>query len=206
MEPVDKHQTSGGIWIVVLAAGHATRMGTPKMLLQVNGEGMLKGIVRTALSVVNKVAVVLKREGKEEEALLNTLPVTLLKPAPGKTLMSDSLKTAIEFCVETKAEAVIILLGDQPGLDPVVISQLKNAYEATKKPIIQAKYWDGPGHPILFDQHLFAELLDITGDQGARAVLKRHSANRVFVPIDHNQPKDIDTLEDYFTYIKSNGR
>jgi molybdenum cofactor cytidylyltransferase len=208
MEPKNKRQEgqTNGVWLIVLAAGQAARMGTPKMLLSIDGEGMLRGIVRKALSV-GKVAVVLKRNGKEEMTQLSDLPVTVLQPLPGKTTMSDSLKTAIQFCLDSMAKAAIILLGDQPGINPPVIRKLLSVYETTKNSLIQAKYRDGFSHPILFDRALFPELLEVTGDQGAREILKRYSSKRVWVDVAENKPMDLDTPVDYQTYIttKVNG-
>jgi molybdenum cofactor cytidylyltransferase len=206
MEPKNRKRASqtNGVWLIVLAAGHATRMGTPKMLLSIDGEAMLRGIVRKAL-LEGQVAVVLKREAKEEMAQLSDLPVKVLQPPHGGLAMSDSLKVGIEFCIDVKAEAALVLLGDQPGINPDVIRRLLTVYETTKSPIIQPKYWDGPSHPVLFDRSLFPELLEVTGDQGAREILKRYSSHRVWIDVTENQPMDLDTPEDYQMYINQCG-
>lgn len=200
--PITDHPIQDDVWLIVLAAGQATRMGRPKMLLPIHGEELLRGVVKKALTVMKNVAVVIRREGAEEVNLISDLPVRILYPAQRIPLMSDSLKTAIHFCQETGASAVMIVLGDQPGIDPNVIRQVIEAYHTAKSLIIQANYWDGPSHPILFDRHLFLELLQVTGDQGAREIVKRHCAKRRFVSCSQNQPKDLDTLDDYETYLR----
>ncbi|HET6872288.1 MAG TPA: nucleotidyltransferase family protein [Sporolactobacillaceae bacterium] len=200
--PITNHPIQDDVWLIVLAAGQATRMGRPKMLLPIHGEELLRGVVKKALTAMKNVVVVLRREGAGEEDVISDLPVRILYPDQRLPLMSDSLKTAIHFCQEEGASAVIIVLGDQPGIDPNVIRQIREAYQTSQSLIIQANYWDGPSHPILFDRHFFGELLQVDGDQGAREIVKRYRSKRRFVSCYQNQPKDLDTLDDYETYLR----
>jgi molybdenum cofactor cytidylyltransferase len=50
---------------------------------------------------------------------------------------------------------------------------------------------------VLFAASVFAELLELTGDRGARAVIERDPSRLAVVDIDFPMPRDIDTPEDY---------
>lgn len=192
------------IWIMVLAAGASSRMGTPKSLLQINGDTMLRTIVRKAMQA-GSVGVVLRRGDEATLKQIMDLPVETLYPAKDYSEMSDSLKTAIEFCQKKKAGAAVILLGDQPDLQLEVIEQLISVSKNTKKPVVQANYLDGPGHPVLFKKNFFSELLSVTGDQGARDLLKSKPELIERVAVQKMRPVDLDTPEDYFRYLNKKG-
>jgi molybdenum cofactor cytidylyltransferase len=92
----------------------------------------------------------------------------------------------------------MFILGDQPELDPMVIERLLNVYRETGAPIVQPRYHEGPGHPVLIDRSLFPELSALQGDIGARPVIQRYRelVQRVDVT-GFSRPDDIDTWEDY---------
>ena len=50
---------------------------------------------------------------------------------------------------------------------------------------------------MLFARSLFPELVEVTGDQGAREVIRRHRNARRYVEIDQDAPPDLDTEADY---------
>lgn len=54
------------------------------------------------------------------------------------------------------------------------------------------------GNPVLFARSLFPELARLTGDTGARSLLRAHAAEVVTVPVsDGPPPRDVDTEADY---------
>jgi molybdenum cofactor cytidylyltransferase len=96
------------------------------------------------------------------------------------------------------AEAVIILLGDQPGIATESVDRLVERWNRDRPPIVMTSYGGKRSHPVLFARDLFPELLAIEGDRGARDVIHRHR-DRV-VEIDSGEPDlpaDIDTEEAY---------
>ncbi|MCL6515882.1 nucleotidyltransferase family protein [Alicyclobacillus sp.] len=63
-------------------------------------------------------------------------------------------------------------------------------------PIVRARFAGVPGHPVLFPSDLFHELLEVTGDQGAREVLARHRVRIRYVDVaDARFALDADTPE-----------
>jgi molybdenum cofactor cytidylyltransferase len=52
-----------------------------------------------------------------------------------------------------------------------------------------------PAHPVLFGRSLFSELEALSGDVGAREVIRRHESEAVQIEVE--ALTDIDTEEDY---------
>ena len=94
-------------------------------------------------------------------------------------------------------EAVLIALGDQPFVAGEIIPALLAARERTGKAIVAPRYRDGRGNPVLFSRELFGELLEVSGDQGARSVVERDAGRVTLVDFDLPMPQDLDTPEDY---------
>ena len=71
------------------------------------------------------------------------------------------------------------------------------ALRTSAKAIVAPRYRDGRGNPVLFGRQVFAELLTLAGDQGARAVVERDPGRVALVDFELPMPKDIDTPDDY---------
>jgi len=99
--------------------------------------------------------------------------------------------------VGTEVHAVVFLLGDQPGVTPALINRLVASYGERRARIVAPTFADGIGNPVLFDRALWPELLAITGDTGARDVLRTHRNDVATVPVEGNRLSDIDTWADY---------
>ena len=76
----------------------------------------------------------------------------------------------------------MVLLSDQPEIDPMVIDRLIEVRRTGRAPLAMATYGKDRGHPVLFGSELFPELRSITGDQGGRDVVQRHRSDLVLVP------------------------
>jgi molybdenum cofactor cytidylyltransferase len=69
-------------------------------------------------------------------------------------------------------------------------------FRASRADIVQARYAGLiSGHPVLFTRSLVPELLEITGDEGGRAIIRRRDVR--YVDFDEEPPPDIDTEADY---------
>jgi molybdenum cofactor cytidylyltransferase len=190
------------ISIVILAAGTSTRLGRPKQLLELGGEPLLRHTLRNALaSRADEVVLVLGSQAEEIADVVGDLGSrTAINPeyAAGQ---STSLRVGIE-AVSAEADAVIVMLGDQPMVTSAMLDQIIERFEVTGAPIVQPVYGETPGNPVLLARSLFPELLEIEGDQGARGVIKSHAnqIDRVRVS-DGLPPGDVDTEEDYQTLL-----
>jgi molybdenum cofactor cytidylyltransferase len=104
------------------------------------------------------------------------------------------LKKAINLSPEI--DAAIILICDQPFLSSSVLLEMIEVYISTGKEIIQCKYADNYGPPILFDQSLFASIMDLTDKNGARSIIRQHPDKVAFVSFPDGCI-DIDTDTDF---------
>jgi molybdenum cofactor cytidylyltransferase len=181
---------------IVLAGGASTRMGRPKQLLPLPGGTVLYTVVSRLLEALfDRVVVVL---GHQAEAIrrgagLPTDPrIEVVENAQWQEGMASSLRRGLEACAD--AEAVVIALGDQPGIEPRVVDRLVAAFRGGA-PLAVPVQGERRGHPVLFSRSLFPSLLGLSGDIGARAVVALHGSEAV--RIEAPLPADLDTEEDY---------
>ena len=204
--------TSGkqpSIWGIVLAAGASRRMGRQKLTLPLeDGRPMIRSVLEmAAASRLSRVVVVVSADDEAVQDATNSedgvwLQVMNPDSAAG---MSTSIRTGILAAEAGGADAAVILLGDQPGVTHLHVNAVMDAYCSTQLAIVQASYDGTPSHPILFDRRLFDELLEVTGDEGGRKVVKRHQSERHLVSIEGDVPVDLDTPESYAAWLKHGG-
>ena len=115
--------------------------------------------------------------------------------------MSGSIHVAVRWAQHSGAGALMILLGDQPGVQTRVLRAMLLRYVAARPAILQARYTDRSGHPVLFDSRLFPELLQLQGDRGASALLRQKRQLIQYVDVPALSPVDLDTQEEYEAYL-----
>jgi len=185
------------IGIVILAAGTSSRLGRPKQLLDLGGEPLIRHTVRNAISSdAGRVILVLGNRADEIAAAAGELgQQTIVNPA-----YCDGQSTSMVSglgALGADVDAAIMMLGDQPTVDPTVLDALIRTFAETSAAIVQPRYRGTPGNPVLFRQDLFPELLEVTGDLGARGIIKRRSEDIAYVDIDQALPPDVDSDQDY---------
>ena len=186
------------IAVVILAAGRSSRLGRPKQLLDLGGEPLLRHTVRHALAApVDEVVLVLGNAADEVGAAVGELGQrTVLNPAFAEG-QSTSLRAGI-VALGPEVEAAVLMLGDQPTVGPEIVAALVARFREGGAPIVQPVYGGVPANPVLIARELFPELLAVTGDEGARSVIRAHAAAVARVVVSDGQaPGDVDTEEDY---------
>lgn len=96
-------------------------------------------------------------------------------------------------------DAVLFTTCDQPHVTAATLRAMIAAYAAARPPIVACAYAGAVGVPALFDRSLFAELLALSGDAGAKRVIERHSAAVARVPCP-DAAFDIDTAADVLRF------
>jgi molybdenum cofactor cytidylyltransferase len=183
---------------LILAAGAATRMGRPKQLLDWDGRPLVRVAAETALAArLSPVLAVVGSAQAEVVAALAGLPLQIVPNPDYAAGQSTSLRAGIS-ALPSDAEAVVVLLGDQPFVTAAIVERLVAEWRASASPIVAPVYAGQRGNPVLFARPVFRELLAIRGDQGARAVLAANPARIHPVHFDDARPlADIDTPDDY---------
>lgn len=175
---------------VVLAAGAGSRFGGPghKLAADLHGTTVSGHAVRSALAAgLGEVVVVV---GSRPDLDLPT-GVTALVNDAWRDGQGSSLRCALDWAGPRGFDAVVVGLGDQPGLDPVA---WRRVAAATATPLAVATYDGRRGHPVRLGRATWA-LLDERRDRGARDLLAGHPdwVTEVACPGD---PGDIDTVAD----------
>jgi molybdenum cofactor cytidylyltransferase len=167
---------SAGVGAVLLAAGSSSRMGSPKQTLQYRGESLLR---RAALGAgCRPVTVVTGAHSELSRRELDGLDVREVLNTCWETGMASSIRAGVESLIsaDADADAVVLMLCDQPHVTAGVISGLVAAHCATGRPVIASTYGGSFGVPALFGRELFAELTRLEGAAGAKQAIKRHAS------------------------------
>ncbi len=183
---------------IVLAAGTSSRMGRQKLLLPVTGGRPLVrlSVERVLAAALDHVVVVVGREAEAVRAALAGLPVRVVPNPRYAEGQSTSLRAGLE-ALPPGTEAAVLALGDQPLPDPALIRRLVARFRQGDAAVVVPRYQDGRGNPVLFAAAVFAELRELTGDQGGRGVVARDPGRVVEVVVDARMPPDVDTWADY---------
>jgi len=172
-------------------------MGRPKLLLELDGRPIIRHAVERVISAgIREVIVVAPPEHDALERALTGLAVRFaVNPTP-EAGQGTSVSAGVR-ALPPGTTAVVIALGDQPGVPAEVIPALLEALKRPGKAVAAPRYADGLGNPVLFAAPVFHELLALAGDRGARAVVLRDPSRLAQVDIGAPMPRDIDTPEDY---------
>jgi molybdenum cofactor cytidylyltransferase len=159
---------------VILAAGASTRMGTPKQLLELDGQPLLVRAVDAALaSEAWPVVVVVGANAEAIRPLLARRPILLAENAAWAEGMASSIRAGVATLRQFSRalDGAVIALCDQPAFSADTIAQLVAAQQATGRSIVAARYGGRQGAPALFLREHFPTLAALTGEEGARALL-----------------------------------
>jgi molybdenum cofactor cytidylyltransferase len=183
---------------VVLAAGTSSRLGRPKQLLPLGRTTILRTVVDAALGApLDEVVVVL---GHAADQVRSTLPTVdrlrLVVNADFARGQSTSLHAGLR-ALNDGVVAMVVLLGDQPGIRSEHIAAMVRRYRERRAPIVQVSYSGTPAHPTLLARPMWAEVERSVGDRGARSIIERHGEDRDLVEVTGEPPPDVDTESDY---------
>jgi len=93
-------------------------------------------------------------------------------------------------------KGVFIALGDMPGVGPEIYPAL--AAKFTQASIVVPLHRGARGHPVLFCAAYVPELSALSGDEGARSLLRRHALRVAEVEIaNRGVLRDVNTREDF---------
>jgi molybdenum cofactor cytidylyltransferase len=191
---------------IVLAAGMSRRLGRPKQLLQLGDATVIEHVVRGASSTsLDEVVVVLGARADDVRAVLGGLPVCFVENDRFADGQGTSLAAGIASLGDD-VDAAVVLLGDQPHVDPAVIDRVVQARRNIGASIVMARYGEERGHPVLFGREHFPALLALEADQGGRDVIRQHIHDVMTVSAESSEiPLDIDTEADWIAMLKSLG-
>ncbi len=188
------NRSAGELHALVLAAGAARRFGAVKQLAQIDGEPLLRRVIRCAAPAAERTWVILGAHAREIEPLLTRSPVTTYFNMLWHEGISSSIRAGIELLPHS-CTAVMLVLADQPLIRTLDYTRLAQAWRAAPTTIVAAGYGTHAGAPAIFPRRFFSELQQLKGDVGAKSLLQQHAAALHTVPMPRAS-FDVDTPAD----------
>lgn len=183
---------------IVLAAGSASRFGSPKLLAPLAARPLLQhALDALAAAGVDDVAVVLGDKHADIEASIAWRGERrVINERPGDGL-SSSLRVGFDAAAEDAGvEAVLVLLGDQPLIRPETIRCVLEAATANPAVFVRARHAaDGAPNPVLVRRAAWAMAAGVSGDRGLGPLLAARPELVLEVAVEGASP-DVDTPAD----------
>lgn len=183
---------------IVLAAGAASRFGSPKALARLDGRPILEHVLDAVRSAgIEDIVVVLGHAAQEIEDGIDWLDERRVRN-PDPRFLSGSLQVGLAAVadLDPPARAVVIALGDQPRTRPEVIRALIGAARETDRPVVVPRYAEGGGaNPVLLRRSAFELVDEASGDRGLGPLLASDPDLVLEVPVVGSNP-DIDRPSD----------
>jgi molybdenum cofactor cytidylyltransferase len=188
-----------GVAAIILAAGGSARMGRPKQLLTAGGRTLIRVAAEAAVGAgCRPVVVVLGRGAAAMVAELADLPVTSTVNDEWERGIGTSIRHGVARVIEAAptADAVAILLADQPLVDAAAVRRLLREFDRSGRPACVSGFAGTVGPPVVVGRPLFPRLLALPDDRGAKAIWADDRGGGAVCPCDA-AAHDIDTPDDY---------
>lgn len=158
---------------ILLAAGGGTRFGGDKLGAKLGGDSVLARSARALAEAgcYAQTAVVSKTTFAQRQ-LLNGMDFDVIVNPQAEQGVSTSIRQGVAWAEAQGAGAALIALADMPFVTPAHYANLFD--RATKKNagIIFSMSGEQRSPPAIFSKACFSRLLALTGDVGARALLR----------------------------------
>ena len=160
---------------VILAAGESSRMGRPKPLLPIKEESFLQHIIGILKSSkVGAVKAVLGHKADEIQRKTDFSGCEVVINKDYKQGQLSSLITAINSLPKEGVDGILLCLVDHPYISTSLVNRMIDSFYQSEKYIIVPTYKAKRGHPVIFSNQLFPELLKASPKVGAREVLRNN--------------------------------
>jgi molybdenum cofactor cytidylyltransferase len=177
-------------------------MGQTKQLMTIHGEPLLARTVKVALLASPYVTVVLGSQADIHRRLLDDFAVHIVDNPAWSKGMGGSLKEGLASVRRSHppADAILVMLCDQPGITAAHIGDLINRAGSSTKRIIASAYHETQGVPALFKKEMFDALAEIDDQTGASKLIRRSRHDMEAVPFP-DAAIDLDTPQDVARYL-----
>lgn len=185
---------------LVLAAGSSRRLGVPKQLLSFRSKTLLDATLDMARSCeFDQLLVAIGGSSQQIHEQVDLSGIEVVENSEFASGCSSSIKASIQV-VDSSATGLLLLLGDQPCVDPSVVQMLIES--SNNSEIAVCEYNDGIGHPFWFASSMFEPLAAMHGDKAVWKLVEsgQHIVNKLESRTP--TPLDVDTWDDYDALLK----
>ena len=171
---------------VVLAAGLSSRMGSNKLLSDLNGQALIQHTIdRLGKAAIDEIIVVTGHQAAEVRAVLKDHKLRFVHNENYAQGLSTSVRAGIAAAQEF--DAAFVILGDMPLIEAADLNRMIAAFNGVEgrslvAPILGRKL----GNPILWGQEHFVDLMALTGDRGARSLIEARRDQIVEIAVTHD--------------------
>jgi molybdenum cofactor cytidylyltransferase len=204
MPKTEENSLLNSYGIILLAAGQSARLGKPKQLLNYKGKTLLAHSLQIAIETqLQPIVTVLGANLDTLKQSIEPTNTNIVINQEWSEGMASSIRCGIEelLKIAPSIAGIIIMVCDQPYVTAKLLTDLVEKHKDSSKQIIASRYNNNIGTPALFDKTIFALLLSLKGDSGAKKIMKSNpdwveTVNFPFGEI------DIDTSLDYELLMK----
>ena len=180
---------------IILAAGDSRRMGSPKALLEYQGETFVARLTRVFSKFCDPVIVVAGRHADQIRGAVDVPVVVNGDPDRGQL---SSLQTALDYLVTHSAKAFLFTPVDCPTFHESTVAALIDSFRADAAPFVIPKYRGKRGHPVLVNGSLTKEFMDLAPTEETRVVVNRYADGIRYLDLDDSGVlADVDDPEAY---------
>jgi molybdenum cofactor cytidylyltransferase len=167
---------------IVLAAAQAQPSGESQLFMPLRGKPVLQWVLESALAADIDEIICVTRDLKAVQKQINLVDKRLfwLMNYAADRGQSTSVIAGL-WASNPESDGVMVLVGDQPLVRTELINSLIERFAATSAWIVAPSFNREARHPLLFRRRLFPELLRLSGDRDAGALLERYPKNTALV-------------------------
>lgn len=182
---------------MILAAGNSSRLGQPKQLVYFKGRTLIENVVSMASELSDDVFVILGAHYEKIASKISDSSAILANFRDWDQGMGSTLSYGIQQVLnkDRYTEDVMILLCDQLHVSTQMLSEMIYFHQQADHLITACGYDRSYGAPAIFNRKTFIDLLNLSGDQGAKKVIQKHYKNAQIIAYPEAQV-DIDTPRD----------
>lgn len=181
---------------IVLAAGTSSRMGHNKLLIDLDGEPVVRRATRNAADAgLDPLLVILGFEADLVRRGLEGIAYEeILNPDYDRGI-NRSVQLGIQQ-VQGRVAAAVVILADMPFVTVEMIAAVAERYRRSKPPLVISQYGGVRAPPTLYDHTLFSEFSESDGEGCGRRVVRRHRDEAAVLEWPADALTDLDRPDD----------
>lgn len=189
---------------LVLAAGGSRRLGEPKQLLPYGSGTLLDHALETArASGFDQLIVAIGGSAADVRSRVDLSESQVVENPDFGEGCSSSIAAGLG-ALDPRAELLVLMLGDQPGVTPATVRALiAGCGDGTV--LAACLYDDGRGHPLAFGRGAFDDLRELHGDKAVWKLMERRPDEVIEIRVSGPIPRDVDTRADYEAVLTESG-